>query len=183
MPQKQVNKRNPPERLQWAVSKMKVAPSDHILEVGCGVGYAADLIASKLKSGRLVVLDRSVRMIEQTMSRVTKTGHGRRVQSFVGDVGSDCLEGKTFGQIFIFNVNVFWSHSTKPLAEILTLKRLLKAGGQVLIGYQFPPGQDAKSILTTLEKNFVLGGFKKTKLLSDSAKNPSFLMKFKLKEP
>ena len=49
-----------PARLRWAVDFIDVQPQDHILEIGCGSGQAADLICRRLEGrGKLFAIDRS----------------------------------------------------------------------------------------------------------------------------
>ena len=54
-----------PERFLWAVEMMNLKPSQRILEIGCGTGQMAALIASKLKSGKIIAIDRSAAMIKK----------------------------------------------------------------------------------------------------------------------
>ena len=57
------------ERLRTIVEAMKIRPGDRILEIGCGHGLAATYICEKLKTGRLVAIDRSKKMIDAAIRR------------------------------------------------------------------------------------------------------------------
>ena len=47
------------ERLRHIVERMKIQPGDVVLEIGCGHGVAASYICERLRSGRLLAVDRS----------------------------------------------------------------------------------------------------------------------------
>lgn len=57
------------ERLRWVVDVLAVAPSDRVLEVGCGHGVAVSLICEQLRDGRVSAIDRSRKMIEAAQRR------------------------------------------------------------------------------------------------------------------
>ena len=61
-----------PARIRWAVDFMDVQPNDHILEIGCGPGAAAELICSRLETGRLFAIDRSESGVDRTRRRCAK---------------------------------------------------------------------------------------------------------------
>jgi cyclopropane fatty-acyl-phospholipid synthase-like methyltransferase len=48
-----------PERLLWAREVLNIKPNDNILEIGCGAGLMSKLIADRLKTGRLLAIDKS----------------------------------------------------------------------------------------------------------------------------
>ena len=54
-----------PGRLQWAVDHLYVRPDQRILEVGCGPGLAAGLIADRLSTGVVIGIDRSATAIDR----------------------------------------------------------------------------------------------------------------------
>ena len=58
-----------PKRFIWAVDVLGVKPSDHVLEIGCGVGLMAEIIGSKLVDGKLVAIDKSSFMIDKAKRR------------------------------------------------------------------------------------------------------------------
>jgi len=59
-----------PARVAWAVDLVDPGPADRVLEVGCGPGVAAALIAARLTTGRLVAVDRSAVAVRRTAARV-----------------------------------------------------------------------------------------------------------------
>ncbi|MGH3030315.1 MAG: class I SAM-dependent methyltransferase [Gaiellaceae bacterium] len=57
------------ERFRWAVETLDPAPSDRLLEIGCGHGVAVSLICRTLSAGTIVAIDRSKSMINQAARR------------------------------------------------------------------------------------------------------------------
>jgi hypothetical protein len=47
------------ERFRWAVETLDPAPSDRLLEIGCGPGVAVSLICETLSTGTITAIDRS----------------------------------------------------------------------------------------------------------------------------
>src|SRR6266498_1502438 len=60
---------HPPQRLQWAVQVLNVAPEDEILEIGCGPGVAVSLVCEQLAGGKITAIDRSATAIKQAAKR------------------------------------------------------------------------------------------------------------------
>ena len=61
-----------PARIRWSVDLMDVQPGDHVLEIGCGPGYGAELICSRLETGKLFAIDRSESGVDRTKRRNQK---------------------------------------------------------------------------------------------------------------
>ena len=61
-----------PPRIRWAVDLMDVQPADHVLEIGCGPGAGAELICSRLETGKLFAIDRSESGVDRTRRRNQK---------------------------------------------------------------------------------------------------------------
>ena len=51
------------ERHAWAAARIAADPAARVLEVGCGHGVTATLVAAGLEDGRLTAIDRSAKMI------------------------------------------------------------------------------------------------------------------------
>jgi len=58
-----------PERFTWAASYLPLQPHHQVLEIGCGNGLLAQLIADKLTTGFVLGIDQSVYAITQTRKR------------------------------------------------------------------------------------------------------------------
>ena len=58
-----------PARIRWAVDLIDVQPNDNVLEIGCGPGYAAELICQRLETGKLFAIDRSESGVDRTKRR------------------------------------------------------------------------------------------------------------------
>ena len=66
-----------PARIRWAVELMDVQPADHVLEIGCGPGAGAELICSRLETGKLFAIDRSESGVDRTKRRNAQVRRGR----------------------------------------------------------------------------------------------------------
>lgn len=58
-----------PARIEWALDLLDVAPGDQVLELGCGSGVAASLIADHLTDGCMTAVDRSATAISRARVR------------------------------------------------------------------------------------------------------------------
>jgi ubiquinone/menaquinone biosynthesis C-methylase UbiE len=113
---------------QWA----GVEPGVRILDVGCGVGQTACLLAARYGAD-VVGLDRSGRMVERAreraghmgVQRLADEGHGA---SFVeGDAYALPFDGESFDVVFAESVTLFLDRD-RVLPE---LRRVLAPGGRV----------------------------------------------------
>ncbi len=97
-------------RFEWAASLIQPEPDDQILEIGCGAGLLAELIAALLSAGMLMAIDSSASMIRKSEKRnqaaisngklilLTKSFIEIRVSSTVQQgrrLQRECLSGRT----------------------------------------------------------------------------------------
>src|SRR5687768_6912884 len=122
-----------PTRLTAAVDLLDPRPDDDILEIGCGPGVAAALVAERLDTGHLVAIDRSATAISRAQAR-----NGDRVTFEQTDLAGLQGHDQAFDQAFAVNVNVFWTGPAD--AECTTLARVLRPGGTLLLVYEGPGG-------------------------------------------
>lgn len=124
-----------PKRFTWAVDMLQLEPSDHVLEIGCGVGLMAELIGSKLVDGKLVAIDKSSFMIDKAKRRNKLFIADGAVEFLTADFLKIDLQASSFDIITAFNLNFFRKNPDKVLQRV---KQFLKPGGKLFIFFQDP---------------------------------------------
>ncbi|TWO69486.1 class I SAM-dependent methyltransferase [Caenimonas sedimenti] len=124
------------DRLGRIVQRMKIQPDDKVLEIGCGHGIAASLICESLRSGHLVAVDRSAKMIAAATRRNARHVEAGRAEFICADFESVDLGARRFTKILAARVALF---ERDPRARE-ALKRLLAPGGRMFIEYDEPAG-------------------------------------------
>jgi SAM-dependent methyltransferase len=117
-------------RLAWTAELLSPAPSDRILEVGCGHGVLVSLLADRLTTGRVVGIDRSATMIEAAARRNRAALGAGRVRLQAKPLGDAELPDHAFDVVVSFNVRAFW---TPPAPEWDVVRRVLAPRGRVLV--------------------------------------------------
>ncbi len=123
-----------PARFKWALDVIQPKPSDEILEIGCGSGTLAAMIAAKLTTGRLTVIDRSPSMIRTAKKRNAQfitTGKTSIIETSL----EDWEPTQTFDKVVAFNVSLFWN---KPKQFLPLVKQLLNPDGRFFAFHQPP---------------------------------------------
>lgn len=139
-----------PERIAWAVEVLDVQPGDHILEIGCGRGFAVPPIGEKLTNGRLVAIDRSAKMVDAASNANARHIESGKASILHADLLEIDLPDRQFDKIFLFNLNVFWMD---PVDELLVIRRLLKPDGKFYLFHQPPPGHKPQEFAQAFETN------------------------------
>ena len=122
-------------RIERFVAAMKIAPTDHILEIGCGHGVAATLVCRQLKNGRYVAVDRSAKMIAAATKRnaeFVESGVAGFVQASLETLD---LGDARFDKVFAMRVRLF--HDDEKQARALA-ERWLAPGGRLFVAYDEP---------------------------------------------
>lgn len=140
-----------PKRIGWAVGRIAAEGPDSLLEVDCGPGVAVALIAPRMKSGRILALDRSLSAITAARERNRMweaSGKARFLHSPLHDLTD---EGERFDKIFAINVNLFW---IDPTAELPVIKRRLKDKGRLYLFYEPPQAHRRQEIAEKIAPRF-----------------------------
>jgi protein-L-isoaspartate O-methyltransferase len=136
------------ERFTWAIEVLDMKPSDKILECGCGTGIAAGMIASRLKSGHLVAIDRSETMIDKARKNNVNYLQEKKISFRTVELAKFQTRDQVFNRIFSFNVNLFWTQK-EIAAEAKVLRSHLVSGGRLYLFYQ-PPSELILDKITNL---------------------------------
>lgn len=123
------------ERLLSIVDELRVQPGDRVLEIGCGHGVAASLVCERLRSGRLVAIDKSKKMIDAAIRRNREHVDSGRAEFHVADVLEFKPGRRKFDKIFAARVGLF--HRDPALARRL-LEPWLAPGGKIVLVYDEP---------------------------------------------
>lgn len=141
-----------PERVRLAVHQLDPQPGEQILEIGCGPGVAAALVADRLEpDGHLVALDRSAIALRRAAGR--NSGRVDFVHTDLAGYTPDRL----FDKAFCVNVNVFWTGTAD--AELTVLRTCLRPGGTVLICYETPDGRPSERVVLRVTEALARNGF------------------------
>ncbi len=147
-----------PLRIRWAVDLMDVQPNDHVLEIGCGSGAAAELICGKLESGKLFAIDRSESGVDRTKRRNQKYVDSGRLAVRQIDLATLRVPVKRLTKVFAFNVNLFWVRSADD--EVALLHERVVPGGAVYLFYEATPPELVPNIVKKASDSLAKAGFR-----------------------
>jgi cyclopropane fatty-acyl-phospholipid synthase-like methyltransferase len=127
-----------PDRLTWAIDRLDVRPDQRILEVGCGPGVAARLIADRLDGGVVIGVDRSATAVTRATKRNKEHITAGRAQFHTTDLTGYDHTGPRFDTVVAMNVNLFWTGPAT--AEWRRIDELLASQGRLFLFYGYGPG-------------------------------------------
>ena len=136
-----------PARLAWAVETLAVAPSDRLLEIGCGHGVAVSLVCDSLRGGWITAIDRSPAMIARAVRRNrAHVAAGRAVFEAVTLEDADFGDMR-FDKVFAVNVRLF---RTNAVEEAEALRRLLTPRGALYLFQHHPTARRTHAVTDEL---------------------------------
>ena len=147
-----------PARIRWAVDFMDVQPNDHILEIGCGPGAGAELICSRLTTGKLFAIDRSESGVDRTKRRCQKYIDAGRLTVRQIDLATLRLPVKRLNKVFAFNVNLFWAREAAD--EVALLHERVLPGGTVNIFYEATRREQVPEMIEKTGRVLANAGFR-----------------------
>ncbi len=123
-----------PARIKWAVDVMDPQPADHVLEIGCGPGAAAELIVGRLQTGKLFAIDRSESGVDRTKRRNAEAVTAGRLTVRQIDLATLRVPVKRLNKVFAFDVNLFWVRECRE--EVALLHERVVPGGAVYLFFE-----------------------------------------------
>ena len=147
-----------PTRIRWAVEFMDVQPADHVLEIGCGPGAAAELICAKLETGKLFAIDRSESGVDRTKRRNAAHVESGRLTVRQIDLATLRVPVKRLHKVFAFNVNLFWVRECQD--EVALLHERVVPGGAVFLFFEAKIPEQVPKIIKGASAALSEGGFR-----------------------
>jgi arsenite methyltransferase len=116
---------------QPVLEMMQIAPSDNIIDVGCGAGWLSRLLARGVPEGRVVGMDISDEMIRHARRASVDLGN---LVFVVGEVNEIPWESNFFSRAISVESSYYWPDPARGVREI---HRVLREGGSawILINY------------------------------------------------
>jgi SAM-dependent methyltransferase len=109
-----------------AVAALELRPSDEVLELGCGPGQAARMMAATVRHGTVHAIDQSVTMLMQARSRNRQLLREGRLRLYRARVEQLPFGDNSMDKILAVNVAYFWDD---PLAVLNEARRVLRPDG------------------------------------------------------
>lgn len=147
-----------PPRIRWAVDIMDVQPADHVLEIGCGPGYGAEMICERLETGKLFAIDRSESGVDRTKRRCARFVESGRLTVRQIDLATLRVPVKRLHKVFAFNVNLFWVRDCAD--EIALLHERVLPGGAVYLFFDANRPEEVPAIVRKSSAALHQGGFR-----------------------
>lgn len=123
-------------RFIWTVELLPFAPSDRILEVGCGHGVALGLVGARLTGGTVTGVDRSAKMTAAAAKRNAAMIEAGRVRVRTASLHELDDAAGSFDLVYALNVASFWN---EPARDLGATRRLFAPGGALCLSVQLPP--------------------------------------------
>jgi len=120
------------------------APDEEVLDVGCGVGTTALLLAQRFGC-RVTAVDIDPRMVKQATTRVAAAGLSDKIHVERGDIQALTYSSASFDRVVVEAVTMFVDRA-RAASEVV---RVCRPGGRVLeheFIYRRPPTPDVRRI-------------------------------------
>lgn len=132
------------DRLGWIVDLLGVEPHHRVLEVGCGHGVAASLVAERLGDGHVTAVDRSPKMVAAAERRNREHVRSGRLRLVCGAIGDVDLGDERYDVAFAVNVAALAG------GDLEAVTRWLAPSGRLLLAFETPSSTDATAKLAAL---------------------------------
>ena len=142
----------PPSRI---ANRLKLLPTDRVLEIGCGPGFFSPAIARRLTAGRLTIFDAQAPMLKMAARRLKKHGLSN-FTSVLGHAERLPFANGTFDVVFLITVLGEVHNHTAAIQEAA---RILRPGGRLSLSEA--AGDPDRMTHTELDALAALAGLEK----------------------
>jgi ubiquinone/menaquinone biosynthesis C-methylase UbiE len=145
----------------WVSDLLEVGPNDRVLEVGFGPGVVIQRLSKLAAAGHVAGIDQSREMVEQARARNATAVQSGRVDLRHGSVESLPFDDNSFDKALAINSMQIWPDAVAGLREV---RRVMKPGGGIALGFTLYSGQPNKGLTETLSA----AGFTKAHVVETS---------------
>ena len=131
----------------WVSDLLEVGPNDSVLEVGFGPGVVIQRLSKLASVGHIAGIDPSREMVEQARTRNASAIQSGRVSLRHGSVESLPFDDNSFDKALAVNSMEVWPDVMAGLTE---MRRVMKPGGRIALGFTPYSGQPNKGLTETL---------------------------------
>jgi ubiquinone/menaquinone biosynthesis C-methylase UbiE len=129
------------------IALLDLRPDDKVLEVGFGPGVAIALMLPRVPTGAVAGIDLSPDMVGQAAARNAEAVRSRRADLRCGAADRLPFADDAFDKAIAINSMQVWPDAGAGLREI---RRVLKSGGTVALGFTVNSGQPKEGVLDAL---------------------------------
>jgi SAM-dependent methyltransferase len=128
-----------PGRQSWAAGVVAPQPGERVLEVGCGHGVLAALLAER--GGEVLAVDRSPAMVAAAGRRNRAAVEAGRVRLQAAALSDADLGPDPFDVVVGFDVRAFWDPAQQATWDVVD--RVLAPAGRVVVAFSvMTPGTE-----------------------------------------
>jgi ubiquinone/menaquinone biosynthesis C-methylase UbiE len=129
----------------WVIGLLDIQANDKVLEVGFGPGVGIQLLLRSAPTGYVAGVDSSEEMVEQATARNAKSA--KSVDLRRGSAESLPFQDNVFDKALAINSMQVWPDAVAGLQE---MRRVLKPGGRIALGFTPYSGQPKTGLTETL---------------------------------
>ncbi|MGA4719697.1 class I SAM-dependent methyltransferase [Fictibacillus nanhaiensis] len=138
---------------EWTIGLLELQDQDHVLELGCGAGYAIQMITDRYLVQKIVGIDLSATAIRSATGRNKKTMNNGRTKLIQADFKDLPFPDKMFNKVYSIQTIYFWNDINTIVSEIY---RVLMPGGMVIITFSNGKENETWEGVKNLSENQVM---------------------------
>lgn len=138
---------------EWTIGLLDLQDHDHVLELGCGAGYAIQMISERSLVQKIVGIDLSATAIRSATARNKKTMNNDRTKLIQANFNALPFPDKMFNKVYSIQTIYFWDEIDTIVSEIY---RVLKPGGMVVITFSIGKDNETWKSVKEVSENQVM---------------------------
>jgi ubiquinone/menaquinone biosynthesis C-methylase UbiE len=131
----------------WVCGLLEIGSNDSVLEVGFGPGVVIQRLSQLATAGHIAGIDYSREMVEQALARNDARIQSGRIDLRHGSVESLPFDSDKFDKALAINSMQVWPD---PVAGLREIRRVMKRGGRIALGFTVYSGQPKEGLPDTL---------------------------------